>query len=383
MLIITQVEPFVKYQFVPSIPGPPFGWIASHAVLDFENFGERGTMRAHHEHRSTFGEVGLRMMIQVDGFQDIRDRLAGPKGGVGIVSASLTGLLEVTSLLAREGVGVSRAIVLGRREAPHETDVAAMEAGLCSLLTDPATEIVVLISEKLPEAATTLILDRVRDSDKPTVVCFVGSSPRLAWRAGAIPATRLDEAAMRATAWVRGWDQALVSSKLEEEGDELTELAASLKARIGPERLGIGGVLAGSILRREAQIVLAATTSTTRSASLLRVTRDLVAQMGYLRDLLAASDVAAILLTVWVDVDSAADPVRSVAALIKEARNSGPLAGGKKHGEPLIVAHVCDAKCDVQRLVKQEAGLRQLDVVVAGSNASAARLAGLVVQASE
>jgi FdrA protein len=307
-------------------------------------------------------------------FPEFTDRTQGPRGAVGIVSASTTGAQELLCLLARAEVGVSRALVGQAAPAPGG-EVAALEAGLRSLQADATIEIIVLVSDKLPAEAAGPILDLVRASDKPAVVCFMGNQPRLAWRAGAIPATRLDEAAMRAIAWVRGWDQALVSSNLEEEGDQLSRLAASLRTRIGPGRREVRGVVAGSILRHEAQIVISATTGTPFPAGLLHIARTPASRRRHLRAALADPVVAVVLLDLWLAGSPGSDPAGVVADLVREAREAGSL--------PLIVAYVCDTDCDLERLAAQEAALHSLGLVVAASSAAAARLAALVAHEIE
>jgi FdrA protein len=314
--------------------------------------------------------------------QDVTHRLRGAKGPVGVVSASKTGLWEVVGWLAREGVGVSHALVVGREQPPDHVAAAAMESGLQDLQAVPDTEIVILISEKLAVDATNRILARVRASDKPTVVCFVGESPRLAWRAGAIPAMRLDEAAMRAIAWVRGWDQALVSSQLEEEGDELARLANSLRAGLGRGPRRVRGLLTGSILRREAQLLLSDSAGSASLGDALHVARRVTAGDQRLAGALAAPDTAVVLLSLLAE-DAGPDPAEIVAGFLAGSTGGDSLPTGEERGGPLVVAHLLAAGCDPQRLTAQESRLRGLGVAVAPSNASAARLAGLIIRSIE
>lgn len=46
---------------------------------------------------------------------------------------------------------------------------------------------------------------------------------------------------------------------------------------------------------------------------------------------------------------------------------------------PIFVAHVCGTERDPQNLAEQERKLREAGAIVAGSNAAAARLAGMIV----
>jgi FdrA protein len=325
------------------------------------------------------------MMIQkgADRYQEVVDLMPAARGSVGVLSTTATGLHEVICLLARQEVGVARALITGMSEQAGEVDAAAMAAGLRSLQTDPTTEIVVLVSQGLAASATGTILDRVRASDKPTVVCFVGNHPHLAWRAGAIPAGRLDEAAMRATAWVRGWDQALVSSRLEEEADELSRLAASLRNRIGPGRREIRGVLTGSVLRQEAQFMLSTLAAAASAPNVLHIAHNPTSRSYHLNVALADPVVALILLTLWADSLSDPEPAGAVADLLQEYKRRDKTPSGPDRSGPLIVAHVCGTGCSLQQLAEQEARLRDTGVIVATSSASAALLAGLVVREME
>ena len=97
-----------------------------------------------------------------------------PAGPVGIVSAAGTGLQEVSSLLARAGVGISQGIGTGGRDLKKEVGGIMMLLALQALQQDPATAVLVLISKPpAPEVAQT-VLEQASTSSKPTVICFLG-----------------------------------------------------------------------------------------------------------------------------------------------------------------------------------------------------------------
>jgi succinyl-CoA synthetase alpha subunit len=75
-----------------------------------------------------------------------------PPGPVGIVSAAGTGLQEVSTLLAKAGVGVTQGIGVGGRDLKEAVGGIMMRAGLQALQADPATQVITLIS-KPPAAA--------------------------------------------------------------------------------------------------------------------------------------------------------------------------------------------------------------------------------------
>lgn len=289
---------------------------------------------------------------------------------VGIVSASSTGLQEVAWLLAREGVGVSQTIYAGGQDRHPTEKGGTMLAGLQALQADPATEVIALVSATSPSGEDERVLDQVRDSEKPTVVCFLGADQRLVWRAGAIPAARLDETAMRAAAWVRGWDQALVTSRLEDEHDQMAALVADLRAGINQGRQWLHGLFTSEIFFREAQLMLSTVVGGVAQDAWLRLSLEesTPARLSHVQEALDDPSTAAILLDVVLKRDARPDPAGALASLLRMDR-----------GGPAIIAHVCGIVDDLRYGANQEARLRDAGVVLASSNAAAARLAGMLV----
>ncbi len=100
---------------------------------------------------------------------------AVPQGDIGIVSASGTGLQEVSSLIARLGGGVSHGIGVGGRDLDARIGALGTLAAFDALEQDPATSKIVLISKPPAPQVARLVLKRVKRSSKPCVVCFLGS----------------------------------------------------------------------------------------------------------------------------------------------------------------------------------------------------------------
>src|SRR5512141_2562703 len=97
-----------------------------------------------------------------------------PQGPVGIVSAAGTGLQEVSTQLARYGVGITQGIGVGGRDLKKEVGGIMMLEALKALQQDEATKVLVLISKPPAQEVVRLILDQVAASAKPTVICFLG-----------------------------------------------------------------------------------------------------------------------------------------------------------------------------------------------------------------
>src|SRR5260221_773762 len=101
---------------------------------------------------------------------------AVPRGDIGVVSASGTGLQEVSSLIARVGGGVSHGIGVGGRDLDERVGALGMLAALDMLDADLGTRTLVLISKPPAPAVAQRVLARIRQSTKRSVVCFLGES---------------------------------------------------------------------------------------------------------------------------------------------------------------------------------------------------------------
>jgi succinyl-CoA synthetase alpha subunit len=152
-----------------------------------------------------------------------------PRGPVGIVSAAGTGLQEVSTLLAKLGVGTSQGIGTGGRDVKDSIGGVMMVEGLKALQADPATEALLLVSKPPAPNVAEKILAQVKASAKPTVVCFLGGDPEMVREVGAIPARTLQEAAYLAAANVTGYQGPAGEEVIAKEIDELITRAAELK----------------------------------------------------------------------------------------------------------------------------------------------------------
>ena len=128
---------------------------------------------------------------------------AVPRGDIGLISASGTGLQEVSCLLARMGRGVSHGIGVGGRDLDERVGALATLDAIDALEQDAATGTIVLISKPPAPRVAEQVLQRLARCRKKTVVCFLGlDKPGLAptLRAAAemaAGATLADESASR------------------------------------------------------------------------------------------------------------------------------------------------------------------------------------------
>ncbi|MCH8311133.1 MAG: hypothetical protein IIB17_11650, partial [Chloroflexi bacterium] len=99
---------------------------------------------------------------------------AVPRGRVGLVSASGTGLQQVTCLLAAQGHGISQALGVGSRDLSDQVGGIMMLEGIRVLNDDPDTDVIALISKPPGPMAQQQIAFALRVVSKPCVVCFLG-----------------------------------------------------------------------------------------------------------------------------------------------------------------------------------------------------------------
>jgi len=98
-----------------------------------------------------------------------------PRGDIGIIGASGTGIQEVSCLIARNGGGISHAIGTGGRDLKPEVGAISTLMAIDALDADAATSHIVLISKPPAEAIARVVLERVRRSAKPFTICFLGA----------------------------------------------------------------------------------------------------------------------------------------------------------------------------------------------------------------
>ncbi len=276
---------------------------------------------------------------------------AVPRGDIGIVSASGTGLQEVSSLIARLGGGVSHGIGVGGRDLDARVGALGTLAAFDALEQDKNTSKIVLISKPPAPQVAKLVLERVKRSSKPCVVCFLGSSePGLA--------RTLTEAAELAI------------------GEKLAPVELNLPKR----RKGlVRGLYCGGTLCAEAEMIFRQKNLKNREFIDLgddQYTRGRPHPMiePELRDehvarALADPKVAVLLLDVVLGYGSHPDP-------------AGILIHALKGSSKPIIASVTGTEGDPQGWSRQVVILRNAGVIVAPSNARAAEAAASLVSSA-
>ncbi len=99
------------------------------------------------------------------------------KGNIGIVGASGTGIQEVSTIICRNGGGISQAIGIGGRDLSADVGGITAKRSLEILDSDPKTEIIVFISKPPAEQVKNEIIEQFKKLSKPVVAIFIGEKP--------------------------------------------------------------------------------------------------------------------------------------------------------------------------------------------------------------
>jgi len=305
-----------------------------------------------------------------------------PRGPIGLVGASGTGMQEISCLIARAGHGISHAIGTGGRDLSAEIGGLTTLAAIALLEADAATRHIVVVSKPPAPGVAVRILERLGQSTKSVTVCFIGAE-QLSMPANARQAMTLTEAAHFAIAAV---------------GSPFDATAAALPVPNGhPRGPWIAGLYAGGTLCSEAQVVLQrcglqvgsnvpipgnATVSAQglgRGHMLLDLGADEftrgrphpmiepAVRDQALQSALAQRAVGVILFDVVLGTGGHSDPAGHVARLVADATD-----------RPFLIASVTGTASDAPTYRQQVDRLTEAGVTVAQSNAAAAAMAAAI-----
>ncbi len=271
---------------------------------------------------------------------------AVPRGEIGIVSASGTGLQEVSSLVARMGGGISHGIGVGGRDLDARVGALGTLAAIDALEKDPATSKIVLLSKPPAAEVAKRVLERLKRSAKPSVVCFLGIE-------GPGMAPTLRDAAELA----------------------MGKKVAAEKLPAGKRRGTVCGLYCGGTLCAEAELVFRrrglsghafidlGADDYTRGRPHPMIEPEI--RNDHVARAMADPAVGVVLVDVVLGYGAHADPARVLAQALKPGKT--------------VVASVIGTEQDPQVWSRQVAILREAGVLVAGSNADAAELAASLV----
>src|SRR5438445_6109303 len=124
------------------------------------------------------------------------------RGPVGIVSASGTGIQQVSTLLEGEGLGISHAIGTGGNDLSEKVGGMRTVEGSRLLEEDEDTRVIVLISKPPGPKTSAKVLNAASRSSKPVIVNFLGEGDARAGKQ--VRAVTLEDAARIASEFAKG-----------------------------------------------------------------------------------------------------------------------------------------------------------------------------------
>jgi FdrA protein len=324
------------------------------------------------------------------------------RGDIGLVAASGTGLQQVSCLIDRLGGGVSQAIGVGSHDLNDQVGGISMLQGIEALAIDPETKVIVLISKPPAPQVAQRMLERAAQAGKPVVVDFIGADPATIAGEGMFTAHTLADAAAIAVALSRDQEPRQES---EARDAQIDTLAREHPLKFSPDQRYIRGLFSGGTFCFETLLLLEQSIGPVYSnvplkpefllPDVWKSQRHTAIDMGddlftqgrphpmidyrlrnqRIRQEAADPQVAVILLDVVLGFGSHMDPASELVPVIAETRASAAEQGR----ELAFVGSVCGTPGDPQNLPEQEAALRQAGMLLAESNASAARLAAALI----
>ena len=311
------------------------------------------------------------------------------RGRIGLVGASGTGLQQVSCLIDRLGEGVSQVIGVGGHDLHARVGGLMMLSGIERLAADPETAVIVLVSKPPAESVAQTVLACAGRSGKSVVVNFLGGDPAAIQAAGAAPAATLDDAATLAVSLARG---APAGSRRTPRGrSRPPAIPRATAPRLAPGQRNIRGLFSGGTLCQEAALILAGLLGNSETGAGFTAvdlgddefTRGrphpmIDFRLRNDRIVAAAEDptTGVILLDVVLGHGAHPDPAGALRPAIDQA-----FAVARRARRGLaIVAAVCGTVVDPQNLALQEESLSAAGVLLASSNAQAARLAASLLR---
>ena len=340
---------------------------------------------------------------------------AVPRGRIGLVAASGTGLQEVSCRLAAEGEGVSHALGVGSRDLSDAVGGTMTLAALAALADDAATEVVVVVGKTPGPSVVARVAEALATLGKPAVSYFatVGAGDaRPTWgmggrlEKGVAPHARstggstghvhaaatLEDAALAAVALARG--EVPRAAEFSLPAAEIERLVAAQAGALVAGQRFVRGVYSGGTLAWEAVKLLSTRLPDVAPGVHGEGAGHRVVDLGddvftvgrphpmldgaFRRERVereaADPSTAVMLLDLVLGYGANADPAAELAPALEAARRTSAASGRGL----TIVASVTGTERDLQVRSVQAAALRRAGVLVMDSNAQAARLAALI-----
>ncbi|PCF89485.1 acyl-CoA synthetase FdrA [Staphylococcus intermedius] len=166
------------------------------------------------------------------------------EGDIGLVGASGTGIQEVTTIIDREGKGVTNAIGTGGRDLSTEIGAITMLDSIKALNQDPKVKVITVISKPPAKEVKEKVLNVLRNIEKPVVTLFLGDVPTY-HEPGIYHAYTLEEAARVSVQLSNGETPHFEPSIL-----------TDIEAEFVEGQMGIKGFYSGGTLASEAAMLI-------------------------------------------------------------------------------------------------------------------------------
>lgn len=325
-------------------------------------------------------------------------------GNIGLVAASGSGLQEVTCCIDKLGGGISQALGTGGRDLKDpRIGGMMMKMGIQALKEDAGTEVIVVISKPPAQEVADDILNDLKQTGKPCVICFLGQEKH-APEGNLWFAQTLEEAAILSAE--RSGADLVAESDDEASGKTIPQLIAEEVQSKTPDQKFIRGLFAGGTLADEARIVLQdqglEIYSNIQTDKHYKLADPRVAKEHTLVDLgddaftvgrphpmidpsirqeqlaveLADPEVAVVLMDFVIGYGAHEDPAAPAAEFLHAARDNKQLDLSAK----TVIASITGTEADLQDISRQRKQLEDAGCIVMSSNAQASRLAAEIIR---
>ena len=330
-----------------------------------------------------------------------------PRGNIGIVGASGTGMQQLTCLIAAAGLGISQAIGTGGRDLSEAIGGIMMREGLALLARDAATEVIVLVSKLPAKRVARALLAEAAQCEKPVIAVFLGKTPEAFGPVAGditLAMTHTDGAELAVS--FAGGDRRRVPGI-----GSLERLEARLieeRINLAPSQRYVRALYSGGTLCYEAMLLLSEQVGAVASNIPLQPQWEMAAheqfrghtaldlgtdeftrgkphpmidpttRLHYLERAALDSETAVILLDIVLGFCSQPNPATVYAPVIQRLRSEARATG---RSLPVIVS-LCGTAGDPQRLSAQRATLEAAGALVLESNEAAALAAASMVIAT-
>lgn len=173
-------------------------------------------------------------------------------GSIGVVAASGTGTQEVTTIIHKNGEGITQALGLGGRDLKKDVGGLMMIESIKMLENDPATKVICVVSKPPAPEVEEKVLAVIKKCRKPFVLIFLGSKTKMNDSGNLYFADTLEDAALKSIAVLKNKKYS-PKKKLPK---KFTSIASKERRYHSKNRKYVRGLFSGGTLCDEAMFVL-------------------------------------------------------------------------------------------------------------------------------